>query len=410
MADASYAPVWVGTDGYDGECSPWAFVSDSTLPMAGTDSTMSCAPDGCIPISQNEMPSELLSGLTKGALAASPYWVQYYLTIVCYITLPAPPDPAEAITIPGSAVKVAYAFEAAPSGVQLTDALAPPFVTFETPPITVTPTVNASVSFELQARLAQLGESNISRSTTISELFLNPDALLGITDIAYDEAFAFMVQLRDPIARKEWTVAPAVILMAAHAGVGPSTSVMNITAGAPLTTSFCGLDMPELAGAWAIVDAGSLSGAASGPDALVDAAQWVANGGAIGDALHAINVTDALTPDLVATLTALVTNNSFSDISSLQSDILGSTVSSAVAVIPDGSGGFALPARNRFFMDDATLAGYSVSFCAITVVKPYSQLRAGVWFPVYTNAAAALSDTGSVNGAILAPMTIRGTR
>ena len=227
------------------------------------------------------------------------------------------------------------------------------------------------------------------------------------------QAFALTVQINNTDDRKLWRVRPELILMVAHTGDPPPEMSRTISPDDPLDATFCGLDREDLVTAWAITDASRIvsssidGGFDSEPDALVDTALWTIGGGA--DPFY--NVTDGISPELHAKLMDVLTKNSFSDIASMQGDIMPLTYRNrglGVAVVPDSTGGFGMPARNRFFLGKTTLSGYSISFCVITVAQPYGQLRVRNTFPVYTDMASALRDTASVSGIISPPVSILG--
>ena len=297
---------------------------------------------------------------------------------------------------------------------QVTDTVNPPFVVFSTPPTTLPAVVSGDVNFELTARLVRLNNNTVAGATTLSELFSNPDALEPIAGaVAYSEAFAFSVQLADVATRAEWTVRPALVLMVAHSTDVVGLSAVTISDSAQLDVDFCGLNSTDLVAAWVIMDGGASSGAGAEPDTLVDAASW-ASGTALTSLALGTSLANAFSPSLLATLQQAALTNNFTDIAGLQGSIMPRGVPpqavGRVAVVPDSSGGFALPVRNRFFNSTA----YAISFCAVTVVEPYSQLVVGnpagaQWtFPAYTSRAAALADTGTVGGLVPPPIAVSG--
>ena len=296
----------------------------------------------------------------------------------------------------------------------MTDDINPPVVTFSTPPTTLPALMAGNVDFELTARLVKLDSGAITGAATLSELFLDPDALEPAGEVvAYSEAFAFSVQLASVATRAEWTVRPALVLMVAHSGKGVDSSAATISGAAQLDVDFCGLNSTDLVAAWVIMDGGAASGAGAEPDTLMDAASW-ASGAALKSLVLGTGVADALSPSLLATLQQAALSNNFTDIAGLQGSIMprGAPPQAVgrTAVVPDGSGGFALPARNRFFSSVA----YAISFCALTITEPYAQLVVGdpggaAWtFPAYTSRAAALADTGSVRGSVPSPIAVSG--
>ena len=414
MADAMYVPLWTAP-GYAATCSPWEWIADGQLGPSGDSSTVACAYAGCAAQQQSTLPAAMITGLTQAAASDTALWVQYYMTIVCFVTMDPVPDSSD-IHIPGATIAVHYSLTT--DNYQVTDSITPPVVAFNTPAAFVPAILNGTVDFELTARLVRLPEAAIASATTLSDIFSNPDALQPVGKmVAYSEAFAFSVQLASVATRALWTVRPALVLMVAHSSNVVTPSAATISTKAPLGVDFCGLNSTDLAAAWVIMDAGAASGAGSEPNTLVDAAAW-AGGTALTSGVLSTSVSDAFNPDLLATLQAAAASNNFTDIAGLQGSIMpkGAPPQAVgrTAVVPDASGGFALPARNRFFSEGAPLSGYAISFCAVTITEPYAQLVVGdpasaSWtFPAYTSRAAALADTGSIGGVVADPIAVSG--
>lgn len=110
----------------------------------------------------------------------------------------------------------------------------------------------------------------------------------------------------------------------------------------------------------------------------------------------------------------LLRGGNFSDFKTLQGDIVrssnwltSSATSSPVATVPDSTGGFVLPLRNRFVMN-GKIGGYTLSFCAIARVDQYAPFAARNVWPIYSTAAAALQDTAYVGGTQPAPYRMTG--
>ena len=183
----------------------------------------------------------------------------------------------------------------------------------------------------------------------------------------------------------------------------------NLVTPNKLDASFCGLNRPDMVALWAMVDDPS-NATATEPDGLVDATNW-ALGAVPGDVLG-VNILDAMTPALFSNLQSALTNSSFNEFAALQHDILSPSVPrSAIgraAVIPDGSGGFAVPIRNRLSVNGGSVSGYSTMFCSVFVAQPYTPLVAYGMFPVYTNADAAAADTQTFNGVTPPPLAVPG--
>lgn len=409
------APEWVQKSGFVSECSAWTAAADGEAMAPGEASAVACATVGCVPIPQSQLPSSMFIGISKYASPVDPYWLQYTLKIVCYITPPFVADASMDIVLPETLINVPYALADADSGTLLTDATTLPFSQFGVQSVKLAKSESGAVSFDLTARLVILPESLVAGASALNDLFEDPESLPPVNNqLEYSQAFALTVQINSLDKRKLWRVRPSLILMAAHTGAPPTQMSKTITPEDPLDASFCGLDRPDLVTAWAITDASRVvsssidAGFASEPDALVDTALWTVGGGT--DAFY--NITDGITPELRDKLTSVITNNSFSDITAMQGDIMPAAYRNqglGVAVVPDSTGGFGMPARNRFFLGKSTLSGYSISFCIVTVAQPYGQMRVRNTFPVYTDRASALRDTGSVNGVIAAPVAVMGT-
>ena len=409
---AMYTPTWTAQS-YEATCSPWTWISDGQFGPSGDSSTVACANPDCAPQEQRTLPAAMVTGFTQAAAVDSVLWVQYYMTVVCYVAMASVPDTAD-INIPGATISIHYSLVT--DGYQVTDSITPPVVSFNTPSAVVPAILKASVDFELTSRLVRLPEAAIASATTLSDLFSDPDALEPVgAMVAYSEAFAFSVQLASQATRAEWTVRPALVLMVAHSSDAVAASNATISDAAQLDVDFCGLNSTDLVAAWVVLDAGAAAGASAEPDTLVDAASW-ANGTALTSLVLGTSVSNALTPSLLATLQSAALTNNFTDIAGLQGSILPKGAPAGAvgrtAIVPDASGGFAMPARNRFFSEGASLAGYAISFCAVTIAEPYAQLvvgNASGWtFPVYTSSAAALADTGSVAGVISPPIAVTG--
>lgn len=402
---AALAPVWTAKPGFTATCSNWVAVADQQPLPAGEDSTISCAKPGCMPVSQINMPAELLFGFLNGN-NPNIYWTEYFLKIVCYITPSATVDIFTDIAVPFTTVVVPYQLQSVGGGL-LTDAQTPPFSQFTVLGSTLLGTSASNVSFATYSEIVSISDTLISEATTLTDLFVSPDTLAPVQgNVQYGQAFAFTVGFSDASTRAYWRLRPELVVMAAFDGGAPPASSGTLSPASPLDVDFCGLNSTGLVGVWAITDSSAMGTAPSEPDALVNAALWGGSG-------TYLNVSDSMTPALKVLMLELLANNTFSSIEDMQGDIMPEQYRGlrlATAVVPDGRGGFAVPARNRFFLGNrqSTLAGYSVVFCAITIAMPYNQLRVANTFPAYTTEAAALLDTGYVNGEVPAPIRALG--
>ena len=362
-------------------------------------------------MSSDELPDDVLFALTPSAIRAAPYWVQYYLKLSCELTAPRSISSYENFLVPGGSMQIVYELQSVSDGNIITDMNSAPASTFSTPSFTLPGTTGPTVTFDLISRAVIIPEPLIATAVTASDLFVNSDALPGIqAPVQYSQAFAFTVQLSNIVTRAYWRVRPALALLVVSSGTdimsgGNTQSV--VSSSAQLSTDFCGLNRPDLAGVWALVDAGTGSGARSEPDQLVDAGAW-ANGGGLTSSIFNISIADALDPELLRLLQRVVANHTVS-IASLQADLLSDgTALGRAAVVPDSTGGFAVPMRNRFIVGEKTLESYALIFCTITITEPYVPLVAFGAFPAYTDANAALIDTSAVNNGYLSPIAVPG--
>lgn len=296
------------------------------------------------------------------------------------------------------------------TGNLLTDSTVPPFSAFSTPVFSLPGTNGPSVTHALFTRSIVIPETAMIGVQTMSELMDRSDDFPGPDgQIEYSQAFGFAVKLLDVNARSFWRVRPAFILMVASSGLdipsGQST-LTSIGAENQLGMDFCGLNRPDIVGVWAIVDSQS---AYSEPDLLVDAQVFARAGGNVSDAIDA-SIADALSPDLMVRIQDVLDQSSLSDTSAMQRDILRDVPAGIrrAAVIPDYTGGFSVPLRNRFFLHSSSLAGNALLFCAVTITEPYTPLVAFGTFPAYSGPDAATADTGSVNGIVYPPIAVPG--
>ena len=456
-------------DDYTWSCDQWAVESaDYSAANAGTAPTaalmtfsnssvttitsgFTCVTGSCTPIQQQDMPSDLLSGLTPAALNASLWWLQYHVTVECTITATWT-NAADAWTmsddfvLPSTTIKMAYRLENS-AGNELTDAQSPPFSEVVQVGY-VAPGLNTStVTFPMTGDMYQLYEQDIidinnatdGGNYTLTDLIRKSadNAAIG-HQLVYSEAMALRVQLGDnsmgtdatAALRKSWQVMPAMVVMVAHDCATPancqfSTGYQLINASAPLPVSWCGLDKGSaLVGAWVIMDAA----VAGQGNALSNIA--TDGGGTIITQLgpNYNNISDALSTDLSYQLAQLVRSNNYTDIANLQRNIMpnaadrvytdfysGTSGQSAVATVIDEHGGFVLPLRNRFFVNGQA-SGYQMSFCTIAQAMPYLPMSVGpcqsqgaactAFYPAYTTYDAAVADTLAVGGTVNPPVRI----
>ena len=254
----------------------------------------------------------------------------------------------------------------------------------------------------------------------MSQLFADTSTIpLVQASVQYGEAIAFSVQLQQVAARPYWRVRPLLVMLAAFDStsfVSGGSQQSAVSPNAPLDVDFCGLNRPDLAGAWPMLDSGNAAGARSQPDALMGPDAWQ-SGAALASQVLNQSFSAFLTPALTAEMLYLLTNSAFTSGGAMQADLLSPSVPAAALgralAVPDGSGGFAVPMRNTFMFTDGsghltTLAGRALLFCSITVVEPYVPLAAFGAYPAYSDAAAALGDTVVLNGASPAPLAVPG--
>ena len=362
-------------------------------------------------MSSDDLPGDVMFALSPSALAAAPFWVQYYLKLACDLTAPGAISSYQDFLVPSGSVALQYELQNVATSRLLTDARTPPISVFSTPTFTLPGTSGPKVTFDMLTRAVIIPEELISSAVTLSDLFADSDGLQGVqAPIQFSQAFAFTVQLNNLVTRAYWRVRPVLALIVAASGTdilagGNTQSV--VSADAQLGTDFCGLNRPDLAGVWALVDVGTGSGARSEPDQLVDAGAWV-NGGGSMSVIFNTSIANAFDPLLSVLFQELVTNYT-TDIAALQEDLLPSGAGAGrAAAIPDGSGGFAVPMRNRFVIGGDPLTSHALIFCAVTITEPYMPLVAFGAFPAYTDRAAALTDTSAVGGAYLEPIAVPG--
>ena len=288
------------------------------------------------------------------------------------------------------------------SGTLITDSFVPPFVQFNTNPYILPALVAENVSFELSVRTVAIAERSISNATTLSDYFVDVDSMSSPASIEFSQAFAFSVQLVSQATRALWTLRPSFVLMTVFDGPqSGSAGVQNaLNPGQMLDESFCGMNRTDQIAAWGLVDVQRAPNVSSAPDALLNAQSWLSS------------ASDALSPGLVTAIEGVLSGSSFSDFTSLQGDILPpkapSSSAGLAAAVPDGTGGFAVPLRNRLFVDASSAAGYTMMFCSVVTATPYTQLVAFGSFPVYTNKQAAMADSLSVNGAFAPAFGVPG--
>lgn len=249
----------------------------------------------------------------------------------------------------------------------------------------------------------------------------------------------------DPVAdplqqlRQLWHLQPAVVVIAVHnpgtwngatwsnAAYMPTNQAFNnYSSTNQLQPNWCGLAnadgsaLPDgiLYGAVAVVDTsafGSNTGA------------FLSTSGAVGNTITQLgssynNIADMLSSGLTATLATLLESSTIS-VSSLQQDVVPvgailanintqQTPYNPVATVPDRTGGFSLPLRNRF-VANGTSSGYQMSFCSIAQAVPYLPMAVGTpaqaFFPVYPTSGSAQADSLSIGGNVYSPIILSGS-
>jgi len=468
--------------GYSSVCDPYLITQNEMYDQTALSQTASsvitsgygCMSANCVPQSQTTLPGDLLSGLTSAALATSIYWVGYQFTVECLITaVNSTYTVDQPFNLPTTTIKIQYRLQDA-SGNELTDMASPPFSEIIQIGYTAPGILSSNVTFPLQARMIQLNETTISTAADLSQLVYQTENSAALPhQLAYSEAMAVKVQIVDsplqnnimctdgttpasgqtcaanvaPPAptignlRSAWQVQPVLMLMVAHdptAGAsGALTSSQYVVNGTDTATSFstipaswCGLNYDNVVAAWAVVDTRasgeSMTGAFLAGYNFTSVGQTVSLN-KLGPAFN--NVVNSLSPALLTTITSLLQNNNFTDVTNLQFDIMngntnansayslvsnGTTNLRPVAIVPDATGGFAFPLRNRFFINGKP-SGYQLSFCAITQAMPYLPIAIGTcatkpgcnaFYPAYSTYSAALADTLAVGGTVHPPVVL----
>lgn len=450
-----------GSGSYTGPCDVWcgsALCGSTTggnvntpsalakLSGGGLTSGFTCASSNCATIAQSAMPSDLVSGLTTASGSAGLYWLPYYVTVTCHITAlgsSAPTAVTQPLVIPSTTISIPYAL-ADQSGNLLTDEFNPPFVNVVQVAYSAAGQTDYTVAFTVQSSLIQLPESIIAADDTISDIIYDTETQPAIGSFSggnqtlqYSEAMAMKVQIvnADPptqaAIRSAWQLAPALMLMVAFdtsQSSGTPTSVDSSSTATPvesvggLPASWCGLQQTNIVGAWAIVD--SRSANADNTNAWLS--QYTATVGGVtqlGPTYN--NIQDALSSGLSTEIGSLLSNNAFTNIAALQYDIgpvntnglashlarSGNLTYLPVATVPDASGGFAFPLRNRFFINGYA-GGYELAFCSLVQAVPYLPLALGpsdgAIYPAYTTADAAMADTMASGGNMFPPVAVWG--
>ena len=458
-------------DSYSSTCDAWLstqneLTDQSTLTLtsdvpAKTTSGYGCAVAECAPVGKDTLPSDLLAGLTDAAVARAQNWVQYHVTVMCTITrVDASYALSDDFVIPATTIRMKYRLQDA-NGNELTDMTTPPFSDIVQVGYTSPGTLSKDIKFNLMAEMIQLKENDIKTAADLTDLiYTSEDNDPLPNQLVYSEAMAVKVQIDDVISesnggialpstrpagvpaaigniRNAWQLQPTLMLMVAHDINAPgydatafqtATTQLDATTN-QLQTSWCGLDQTQaIQAVWAVQDnrvAGRdtsgtyLAGYASTADTLTK----------LGPVYN--NIVDVLSDDLKTTLSGYVQNNAFTGIADLQFDILNGVPGTAfttamseagasyskVAIVPDATGGFAFPLRNRFFINGKA-SGYQLSFCTIAQAMPYLPVAVGgcaskascnAFYPAYTTYAAALADTMSVGGTVFEPVTVEPT-
>ena len=409
--DSTNLPILLfGSAGYTATCDPWLATQveggdQTTLTVNGAGvitSGYGCASSECAPVVQSTLPSDLLSGLTPAAIARAQYWVDYHVTVVCTIVRT---DASYAMTddfvLPSTTIQMKYRLQDA-NGNELTDMTTPPFseiiqVGYRSPG-----TATQSIDFDLQASMIQLLETDIQAATDLTDLiYTSEDNAPLPNQLVYSEAMAVKVQIVDntvgvalpaaaPVTeigqiRNAWQLQPTLMLMVAHDTSDPNyvaftSGTVKPTVESPLPTSWCGLDQDTaVVGLWSVQDVRASGSSATGT--------YLAGFQSSGNTLIKLgptsnNIVDVLSTGLNTAISSYTTNNVFSSIADLQTDILNGVAGTAfttamaesgstytkVAIVPDATGGFAFPLRNRFFINGKP-SGYQLSFCTITQVR-----------------------------------------
>jgi hypothetical protein len=375
---------------------------------------------------QTQLPSYITANFNPSAMSVPYYWMPYDVTIKCRFTAQDHSITANrTLSVPSTTMSFDYGIAYGGNANPVTDQLAPPAISFNTY-FTVEAEITNTTSFPLVGSVVQLSEASIANDATLSQIVYDNEAnsVAGAHAFAYSEALAFKVQLRDLATRAQWQVIPALTLLVAFQNSSVGTSSSDASAGVPLnagsvtsqwrsfggqtggqlTASWCGLNRPDRVAAFVFNNS-----AANVADGLT--APQLSNGLITGLGVYG-NMQNAFSTALNQELAALIAYNSYSNVSLFQGNIFPTATGSAdqtrVFNVPDATGGFAVPLRNRLRVN-GQIGTYTVQFCALTEVMAYNASVRNGWFPLYTTAAAATADTLSVGGALAAPFMVFGS-
>lgn len=461
-----------GASNFNYTCDPW-YTTQNELTDQTTLTTTSatpgvitsgygCANSACAPYAQSKLPSDLLSGLTAGALAKALFWVQYHVTVVCTINHfgGTPYVNTDPFRLPTTTIRMKYRLADDVDGNELTDMSVPPFSDIVQVGYTAPGTLTSDISFNLTASMIQLKETDIRDAEDLTDLvYTSEDNSPLPGQLVYSEAMAVKVQIDDAISetntgialpadapgataigniRNAWQLQPALMLMVAHdtsktvaAGFANgyeefTSSTSKPTPADPLDVTWCGLDQTDaVVAVWSVQDTRTADGNVAGTYLAGYATSGASTLTKLGPVYN--NIVDSLSSGLKDSIGNYVMNNVFTGIADLQTDILGGVPGTLftnaslaagsytnVAIVPDATGGFAFPLRNRFFINGKA-SGYQLSFCTITQAIPYlamaigdcaSEANCNAFYPAYTTYAAALADTLSVNGVVSPPQVL----
>lgn len=411
----------IAGSGWTGSCQTFNILAPDT--NFATGSQIACTRPSCGLLRQTQLPSYITANFNPTTMNTNYYWLQYDVTVQCAVTSPTPVAASSALQVPSTTVNIDYAIADANRVITDSQVGSRPYVTFNTY-FTLPALTSEDTNFPLIGRVVEIQESTIvdpvtgSKASSLSDIVYaneNND-VAGKHRFAYSQAMAFKVQLQDMATRAQWQLRPTLALLAAFNDGGSSPSVggepdissvfTSFSSSNQLQTTFCGLDRTDLAAAFVFKD-GSGAGGIDGLTTPTVSGGVITNMGRFG------NMDDGLSPALSARLATLITSNSFTDVSVFEGNIYTTNMTSdssqgRVFNVPDATGGFAVPLRNRLRIN-GQIGTYSIKFCALVEVAPYNATVRNGWYPLYPTKAAALADSLAVDNVLTDPIVVYGS-
>lgn len=412
------AATLTGATGWTATCQTLTVVAANTDITTG--SQIACTRDNCGLIKQTQLPSYITANFNPTTMNLDYYWMPYDMTVQCTVTSSTATPATSALAVPSTTISIDYAIADKDRVITDIQVGSRPFITFNTY-FTLPALTQKQQAFPLVGRVVELQESTIDNTVaTLSEIIYNNENndVASKHRFAYSQALAFKVQLEDMATRAQWQLRPALALLTAFNDGGSSPSVgtqsdivSTYTAfggSKKLDVDFCGLNRADLVAAFAFVDG-------AGAGAIDGLSTPVITNGQIADLGRWGNMEQGLTSGLNSRLAQLIQANAYSTVNVFQGNIFSTAANTGtdagqarVFNVPDATGGFAIPLRNRLRVN-GQIGTYSIKFCALVEVAPYNATARGSWYPLYPTKAAALADTLAVNGAINDPIEVYGS-